>query len=319
MQWSGGDDMENQDLHLIVGTGPLGIALMEELTKRNKRIRMVNRSGQADVPVEVVKGDATSFESMLEACKGASVIYHCAKPPYSQWPEKFPSLTRGLIEAASALDAKFVYADNLYMYGPTDKMMTENMSYKATDVKGRTRADMAEFIMDAHHEGKIRATIGRASDFYGPNVLESLLGIQVMKPAIEGKAAYLLGNIDLPHTFMYIHDFAKGLVMLGEREEALGEVWHIPSAPTLTVRQMITMIFKEVNNIPKHRIASRGLVSFMGLFSKSMKELKDTFYQNEQPFVVDHSKYEKAFGSNITPHEIAIKETIEWYKKHVVS
>ncbi|MFO1446383.1 NAD-dependent epimerase/dehydratase family protein [Bacillus sp. Bva_UNVM-123] len=307
----------NNELHVIVGTGPLGIALMEELKKRNKQVRMVNRSGQANISVEVVKGDATSYESILQACTGASVIYHCAKPPYSQWPEKFPPITKGLVEAASAINAKFVYADNLYMYGPTEGVLTENLKYNATDQKGKTRAEMAEYVMEAHKNGRVRATIGRASDFYGPGVLESSLGIQVVKPAIEGKTASFLGKMDLPHTYTYIHDFARGLATLGDREEALGEVWHIPSAETLTTKQMMSLIYKEVNREPKYRVASRGLVSLIGLFNSSMRELKDTFYQNETPFIVDHRKYEKVFGSEVTPHEKAIKETVEWYKKYL--
>ena len=35
-----------------------------------------------------------------------------------------------------------------------------------------------------------------------------------------------------------IDDFASGLITLGERDEALGEVWHIPAAPTQTTREL---------------------------------------------------------------------------------
>ena len=33
--------------HVIFGTGPLGTAVMRELVRRGKRVRMVNRSGRA--------------------------------------------------------------------------------------------------------------------------------------------------------------------------------------------------------------------------------------------------------------------------------
>ena len=65
------------------------MAVMEQLLLRNKKVRMVNRSGKMDssANVEVVRGDATNELEFSRACSGASVIYHCAKAPYTEWPE----------------------------------------------------------------------------------------------------------------------------------------------------------------------------------------------------------------------------------------
>jgi predicted dinucleotide-binding enzyme len=35
----------NQDLHVIFGTGPVGLAVMDELLSQGKPVRMVNRRG----------------------------------------------------------------------------------------------------------------------------------------------------------------------------------------------------------------------------------------------------------------------------------
>ncbi len=52
---------DNGELHVVYGTGPVGMAVMDALVHRGRRVRMVNRSGRASVPegVEVVGGDAT--------------------------------------------------------------------------------------------------------------------------------------------------------------------------------------------------------------------------------------------------------------------
>jgi len=34
------------ELHVVFGTGPLGLAVMRELRRRGKHVRMVNRSGR---------------------------------------------------------------------------------------------------------------------------------------------------------------------------------------------------------------------------------------------------------------------------------
>lgn len=311
----------NHELHVILGTGPLGMAVMQELRSRGKRVRLVNRSGKADVPkdepIEVTKGDVSNFAKTYEACQGAIVIYNCINAPYTQWPETFPPLMDGIIEVVAATGAKLVCADNLYMYGPVSGSLTEDLPYAATGRKGRTRAQIATTLMIAHESGKVRATIGRASDFYGPRVLNSAVGERVFAAALMGKAADVLGNPDVPHTYTFIGDFAKGLVTLGERNEALGKTWHIPSAKTLTTRQFIELVFKEVGTAPKFRVASRLLVTAMGWFNPTIREVKEMLYEFEEPFVVDHSQYERAFGSDTTLHEEAIQQTVAWYRQHL--
>ncbi len=181
------------------------MAVMEQLLLRNKKVRMVNRSGEIDssANVEVVRGDATDDLEFSKACSGASVIYHCAKAPYKEWPEKFPPIMDGVIHAAITENARVVYADNLYMYGQTKSKISEDLPNRATGRKGVTRANMAETLMDAHNKGKVKAVIGRASDFYGPGVLDSALGERVFGAVLDGKPSELLGNIDLPHTYIY--------------------------------------------------------------------------------------------------------------------
>lgn len=99
---------------------------------------------------------------------------------------------------------------------------------------GRTRARIAETLMQAHQAGRIQATIGRGSDFFGPYAHLSTVGDRVFAQAVAGKPAQLLGNPDVPHTVTDIEDFARALVTLGERDEAIGEVWHVPSPETVT-------------------------------------------------------------------------------------
>ena len=138
------------EVHVIFGTGPLGIAVMKELMAKGKRIRMVNRSGNGNVPaeVEVVKGDATNSHSTREICKGATVVYNCAQPGYTEWPTKFPPLQAGIIAGAAAAEAKLVSAENTYMYGEVSGSQTEDLPDAAKTRKGRARAQMKPFIID---------------------------------------------------------------------------------------------------------------------------------------------------------------------------
>lgn len=310
--------MNTNDLHVIFGAGPLGLAVALELNKLGKRVRIVNRRGKASVPpgIEVVAGDAADAASARSACRGATVVYHCANPAYSRWPQDFPAVQKGILEAASSARARLVFGDNLYSYGPVSSPLTEDLPANAQGPNGRTRARMASMLMEAHSNGLVRVAIGRASDFFGPSVLLSQVGARVFRPVLEGKPAQFLGNPDMPHTYTFINDFARALVILGDKESALGQIWHIPNAETITTRQFVELIYAEAGTSGSIKSAPRTIINILALFSPLMRALKEQFYQIDQPFVVDHSKFVRAFGDISTPHRAAIRETLEWFRQH---
>lgn len=167
-----------QELHVIFGTGPVGTTLADELLAKGKQVRLVNRSGKGQVPTgaELVAGDASRLEIVQDLCRGASVVYNCTHAPYHIWPETLPRLQENMIEGAASAGAKLVVIDTLYLYGETHgQPMTEAMPYMATSRKGRLRAELAWGYRQAHRTGKVRVTIGRAADFFGPRVLNSSL------------------------------------------------------------------------------------------------------------------------------------------------
>jgi nucleoside-diphosphate-sugar epimerase len=308
---------DNGDLHVVFGTGPVGLAVMDELVSKSKRVRMVNRSGRASVPhgVEVVGGDATDEVFAREASDGASVVYFALNPPYNKWLELFPPLQAGVLKGAASAGAKLVAMENLYMYGLTGgRSLTEDLPYAPNTRKGAVRARMSEELMEAHSSGRVRVAIGRASDYFGPRVLVSAAGDQVFGRAVEGKSAQVAGDPNQPHTYTYAPDVGRGLTILGEREEALGQAWHLPSPETLTTRQFVEMIFEEVGKPARIQAAPKILLRAMGLFNPGMRELIEMLYEFEEPFVIDYSKFEQAFGEQATPLKEAIGETVRWYR-----
>jgi nucleoside-diphosphate-sugar epimerase len=311
---------DNGELHVVFGTGPVGMSVMDELVQRGppRRVRVVNRSGAARAPhgVEVAGGDATDEAFTREASEGASVVYFALNPPYNQWPELFPRLQAGVLEGAATAGAKLIAMENLYMYGPTDgRPITEDLPYAANTRKGTVRARMSQELIEAHKSGRVRVAIGRASDFFGPRVLASAAGEQVFGRAVEGKSAQVAGDPDQPHTYTYAPDIGKGLVILGEREEALGQAWHLPSPETLTTRQFVEMIFEEVGKPARVQAAPKIVLRALGLFNPAIRETIEMLYEFEEPFVVDASRFERAFGEHATPLREAIQRTVHWYRE----
>jgi nucleoside-diphosphate-sugar epimerase len=305
-------------LHVVLGAGGgTGSAVVDELVVRGLPVRAVTRTGATNVRagVEQVAADIAEPDGARRACAGAAVVYHCAQPPYTKWVESFPPLTRTVLDGAADAGAKLVFADNLYVYGPPEGVMTEETPQRAQGKKGRIRIEMAAEILRAHGDGRLRCTIGRSSDYYGPRGTSTTAGDNLMKPVLRGKRARWLGSLDQPHTLNYLEDMARALVTLGERDEADGEVWHLPAAEALTGRQFLTLVYEAAGLAPKVGVAPRPMIRMIGVFDPLVRELNETLYQFERPFVSDASKFQGAFGPfEPTPHPEAVRRTVEWFR-----
>jgi nucleoside-diphosphate-sugar epimerase len=309
--------MTDRQLHVVFGAGQVGRALVAHLAGQDKAVRVVARHRPLALPegVDSRAADVTDHEAAADAAKGASVIYQCLNAPYTAWPERFPPLQQGVVAAAERSDALLVTLENVYGYGPTGGTpMTEGMALAATTVKGRARAAMTRELLAASDAGRIRIAIGRASDFFGAGVTESTLGEHVFGKAVDGKRADFIGNPDLLHTYSYVPDIAAGLATLGADERAVGQVWHLPGPETVTTRVLMDMISKEVGHPVGIRNVPRPILSLLGLVNPLMKGLAEMSYEFDAPFILNTTKYQSAFESDATPLEVAIADTVAWYR-----
>ena len=53
----------HDELHVVFGTGPVGLAVMRELHAQGKRVRLVNRSGTAAAPQRALYRLGRAFAS----------------------------------------------------------------------------------------------------------------------------------------------------------------------------------------------------------------------------------------------------------------
>jgi nucleoside-diphosphate-sugar epimerase len=309
----------HDQLHVVLGaTGGAGGALVRELAGRGQRVRAVSRKPAADLPegVEQLAADAADPAHTRKACEGATVVYHCAQPPYERWAAEFPRLTASIAQAAAGAGARLVYADNLYAYGPVHGPLTEDLPALATTRKGRVRTLMAQRLLAAHRSGTLQVAIGRSSDYYGPGGANSVVGDILFGAAAEGQRARWMGRLDMPHSLNYLQDVARALIILGVRPEALGEVWHLPAAEPLTGQAFVELIATALGRPVKVTATSRLALRIAGVFDPRARETTEMLYQWERPFVLDASKFQRAFGPfEPTPHHQAVATTVAWFRE----
>ena len=265
-------------------------------------------------------GDAADPAFCVDAARGAATVYHCMNPPYDAriWAEKVPHYMDNLIAAASRAGARLVVLDNLYMLGrPKGRPLTEDTPMDPCSRKGEIRARAAARLFDAHRRGDLRATAGRASDFYGPGGTLTGVGDFFWPRVLAGKTAYSPYPIDAVHTYHYIPDVAAGLAILGCADEnAYGRAWMLPCAPAGPFRALIERLTPRLGRPIKVTEVPRWVVKAAGLVMPLMREIDEMLYQWDEPFIVDDRQFRERFGLAPTDVEEAAARTVDWARSH---
>ena len=179
--------------------------------------------------------------------------------------------------------------------------MTEDLPLAATGEKAQVRVRMWQEAKAANDAGRIRATEVRGSDYICPGA-QSMLGDRVMPRVLAGKSVQLLGDVDQPHTWTAPVDVARTIITAAADERGWGRAWHVPSNPPRTQRQAVEDLAAAAG-VPPVKVSARpGVVLWAaGLFQPMIRELKETDYQRERPYLLDDSAARETFGMEPTP------------------
>jgi nucleoside-diphosphate-sugar epimerase len=306
--------------HVIVGAGPVGSGTAQLLVAAGHEVTVVTRSGNGpEHPgIERVRADAADAPGLARLAAGAAAIYNCANPPYHRWAAEWPPIAASLLAAAESSGAVLVTTSNLYGYGEVSAPMTESTPLTAKGMKGWVRNEMWRDALAAHVAGRARVCEARASDYFGPGLTAtSHMADRVIPNLLAGKPVRLvLGTPDVLHSWTYIDDVARTLVVLGTDGRAWGRVWHVPTNPPLTQRQMVGALAAAAGvDVPRVRALPPFALRSVGIVSPTVRQLQEVRHQFERPFVVDSTACSATFGLDATPMDEALRATIGWWRR----
>jgi nucleoside-diphosphate-sugar epimerase len=292
------------DLHVVVGAGPVGSATARLLMERGHQVRVVTRSGSGPEGAEHIAADAADAARVADLAEGAVAIYNCVNPTYSRWEQDWPPIAAALLHAAESSGAVLATVGNLYGYGRVDAPMTEQTPLAATGHKGQVRNAMWRDALAAHEAGRIRTFEVRGSDYLGGNSMLSYL----VTPALrKNRRAFVPADLDAPHTWTCTDDVAALLVAGVYDERAWGRVWHVPSNPPLSVRELTAIAATQLGVKPKLTTMPYAVLWAAGLVNPMAKELRETQHQFRRPFLLDSTVAQETFGLEPTPIEDAVR------------
>ena len=304
---------------LVGAAGPVGQSVARALVARGKRFRVIGRSAGA---LEASFGTMPGAEratwnpddpaSVRAAVRGLDTLVYLVGVPYDRFDQHPVVMGQTLGGAIAEGVQRMVLIGTVYPYGvPRTTPVKEDHPREPHTFKGRMRKAQEDLLLAADASGKIRGTILRLPDFYGPGIEKSFLH-DAFVAALQGKTANVIGPIDTPHEFVFVPDVGPVLLDLADRPEAYGRWWHLGGAGTITQRAFVTQVFAAVGRPPKIRVAGKSLLRVMGLFNPMMRELVEMHYLHTTPVVLDDSALQKLLGPlKKTSYEDGIQKTLK--------
>jgi nucleoside-diphosphate-sugar epimerase len=280
----------------VIGYGALGREIVTQLLAAGRQVCVIQRSKPKDLPpgAGFVAADIMDPAAITAATTGAKTII----------------CMTNLLAACEAHSARLVFADNLYLYGPQNRPLTEDLPAVDYGRKPKARAKVTRLWQAAHAAGSVKVTAVRSPDFYGPGVVQSVLGTASLQALAEGKTARLLGNADLPHDVAHVSDYARAVItLLDAPDDAYGEAWHVPCAPTLTFRQHLQIAADALGVPLKLSVLPGWLAKPLGLFIPFVREGVEMQFLFDRSYIVDSSKFRSRFWSDVVPFEVGLAET----------
>ncbi|MBM7617426.1 nucleoside-diphosphate-sugar epimerase [Weissella uvarum] len=299
-------------MQTILGSnGQIGTEVAKELYKNyTQDIRLVGRKPKQINPTdELVKADLFKYEDAYRAIKGSDVVYFTVGLPYNLWDSQFPTILDNVIRAVHETGAKLAYFDNTYMYAKDDKVQVDDSPFEPVGHKSTLRGEMTETLLKAMNDGYIDAVIGRAPEFYGPDHTQSITNTMVFNRVKEGKRAVVPLSDSVLRTLIWTPDASRALALLGNTPEAYGQTWHLPTAPSLSYKDIIAKTGKIIGQDIKYSVVPMWAFKLASYFNDNAKELLELLPRYKYDNVFKSDKFQKQFPNfKITSFDEGIRQ-----------
>jgi nucleoside-diphosphate-sugar epimerase len=306
---------------ILGSTGIIGTELAKALTSYTTSIRLVSRHPKkVNATDEIVAADLLNVQQTADAVKGSSIVYLTAGIQYNAkiWQQQWPVIIQNVIAACRTHGAKFVFFDNIYMYGPVAGAMTEHTPFNPTSKKGVTRAAIANMVLDTIKDRLLTTMICRAPEFYGPRNTLSGINAMLFDNIKKGKKVQWLVDDKVRRTYIYTPDAARATALLGNTPSAYNQTWHLPCTDEyINGKKFIEMTAAIYGKPLPYSVLNKFMVKIGGLFNPYAKEMGELLYQYDQDYIFSSDKFKVAFPDfKITSYQQGITEIIADIKSH---
>lgn len=261
---------------LVGATGAIGKSVAASLHQQGRPYRVIGRSRGtldktfgSDPRAEVAVWDPDDERSIRTALRGGAAVVYMVGVPYTDF-HLHPILMRRVLDAAIAEKVdRLVLIGTLYVFGrPQSARVTEDHPKEPHTFKGQKRKEQEDLVLAAYTTGKIRTTVLRLPDFYGPGIERSLLS-DLFVAVKQNRKAKLIGPIDQPDEFVFVPDVGAVVTKLLDTPAAFGRAWNLGGAGVTTQLELARLAY---GGHPRYMAAGKTILRLLGLFDPFFRE-----------------------------------------------
>ncbi len=313
----------NQKLNLVTGaTGLLGSHIAEQLHRRGRPLRALVRPGSdtkflTTLGADLVAGDLNDRPSLERACQGVTTVYHSAARvgdwgPWDEFQRITIDGTRNLIDAAAhAKVDRFLHISSISAYGHVDGrglVLDETAPLGRQLYKwayySRSKVAAERLVWEAHHAGRIKATVVRPSWLYGPRDRVTLA--RVIRSIRTGRIK-LLGKGDNRLNVVHAGNVAEATILAADSEKAIGEAYNCSNDGVITQKGYFDAIAAAIGEPPITRHVPYAVARRMAFVLECIGHL---FRLTKPPLVTRYSAW--LIGRHSFFETRKIREQLGW-------
>lgn len=316
---------------LVTGAaGFIGSHLCEELLKKRFKVKALVRYNSrqnkgwleniSDKNLQVIYGDVTDFDSVLDAIKDCDYVFNLAASisvPYSfKNPQTFidTNILGALnIFRASTLNKKIkkivqissseVYGNNLIK----DKnILTEQTITESESPYAATKIASDNLAISMYKATGLPIVVARPFNTFGPRQsLRAVIPTLITQFISLNKKNNLIkiGNLKTSRDFVYVKDTVGGLISLLNKSCKPGEVYNICTGKSFSIKNIIVNLKKISKKNPKILVSKKRLRS---------ADVFDLRGSNKKLF--KSNKWIPNYR-NLSGFQKALNETYDWFVK----
>jgi dihydroflavonol-4-reductase len=321
------------DLGSVLVTGATGFTgghLARALEARGYRVRALVRPTSNPLTlersgIEVVYGDLTQASDVERAAGGVHTIYHIAAlfRTAGHADEEYRAVNvdgtqHVLAAAASQGVGRVVHCSTVGVHGAIrDIPAHEESSFNPGDIYQETKLEGEELAQAAFRAG-VPGVVVRPAGVYGPGDLRFLKLFR----AVHRRRFMMFGSGEVPYHLTYIDDLIDGLILCGEKPDALGQTYILAGSEYVALDELILRVAEAVGvPSPRGRLPLWPLLAAASLceaicrpfgIDPPLHKRRAEFFVHPRAFTSEKAHRELGFAPKVALPE-GLRRTAEWY------
>ncbi|WP_375773750.1 NAD-dependent epimerase/dehydratase family protein [Archangium gephyra] len=285
-------------------------------------------SGLVGLEYERVEGDVTDASSLARAVRGRDVVFHLAGLRRAATREDFMRVnaegTRRVCEAlvATGTRPRLVLASSLGASGPStpERPRIEEDPLQPAEWYGESKAE-AERIAFSYAD-RLPVTVVRPPRIVGPGDHENLVLFKLVARGLRLE----LGGGPRPLTLVDVEDVVDLLLLLAERDEALGQAFFIGHSQPLTLEELQGLVAEALGVQPRTLRVPPAVLTALATVADGVSRVTGRRLALNRKFArqllvpawtCSSAKAERLLGFRAT-RDVAdsLRRSAHWYKEH---